>query len=163
MFLILPSLMGKLCNSELRQSQAAVKPVRGAFTKISSSTFLGASRTQKPGELKSFDLWCGKLSMLVLFGLFWPGFHEGTGAAASSRPAAPGGAAEDHGAAALVPQPALQETVPEPAARGHQHTGGCCCWIPVHIGNGCMKAGAVPSSHNTHYKESPAVFAEILA
>lgn len=26
-----------------------------------------------------------------------------------------------------------------------------------------MEAGAVPPSHNTHYKESPAVFAEILA
>lgn len=71
--------------------------------------------------------------MLVFFGLFWPGFHEGAGAAASAGPAAPGGAAEDHAAAALVPQPALQEAVPEPAARGHQHTGGCCCWIPVQI------------------------------
>lgn len=70
MVLILPPLMGKqrLCNSELRQSQAVVKllqPVRGC--KISSSTFLGASRTQQPGGLNYLTRGLGSFPRLCFF------------------------------------------------------------------------------------------------
>lgn len=61
--------------------------------------------------------------MLMFFGFFWPGFRKGAGAAASAGPAASGGAAPDHTAAALVPQHALQEAVPELKASCSNHTG----------------------------------------
>lgn len=60
---------------------------------------------------------------------FSAGFCEGARAAASAGPAPSGGTAQDHTAAALVPQHALQEAVPELKASGSNHTGRWWCLI----------------------------------
>lgn len=64
----------------------------------------------------------GKLHTALLFVLL--GLPEGAGATAPAGPAAPGGAAQDCAAAALLPGPAVQAAFPAPETGCHQDPGG---------------------------------------
>lgn len=81
-----------------------------------------ASVCQK--EMVQMKLWLMLMQKSQEYLFFWPGFREGARATASAGPAPSGGAAPDHAAAALVPQPALQKAVPQLTACSRGHTGG---------------------------------------
>lgn len=106
------------------------KPQWSGYNKVAFKTHLCADRwlllsfCLPRGECRGFVIhdWC-------VFFFFSAGFCEGARAAASAGPAPSGGTAQDHTAAALVPQHALQEAVPELKASGSNHTGRWWCLI----------------------------------